>query len=144
MTMANSLELRVPFLDPEVFAVASRLPFDQKITRTTTKFALRRALEPIVPAHVLNRPKLGFPVPIRHWLRAGELLDWANATINASQAGELIDIPAVRLMLDEHRSGVSDHSRRLWTVLIFMLWHAIFVEHSVTPRINEPHYPVQL
>ncbi len=63
MTMANSLELRVPFLDPEVFAVASRLPFDQKITRTTTKFALRRALEPIVPAHVLNRPKLGFPVP---------------------------------------------------------------------------------
>ena len=77
MTMANSLELRVPFLDPEVFAVASRLPLDQKITRTTTKYALRRALEPIVPAHVLNRPKLGFPVPIRHWLRAGELLDWA-------------------------------------------------------------------
>ena len=50
MTMANSLELRVPFLDPEVFAVASRLPFDQKITRATTKYALRRALEPIVPA----------------------------------------------------------------------------------------------
>ena len=69
MTMANSLELRVPFLDPEVFAVASRLPFDQKITRTTTKYALRRALEPIVPAHVLHRAKLGFPVPIRHWLR---------------------------------------------------------------------------
>ncbi|MDT5196039.1 MAG: hypothetical protein QOH20_2793, partial [Mycobacterium sp.] len=49
-----------------------------------------------------------------------------------------------RRMLDEHRSGVTDHSRRLWTVLIFMLWHAIFVEHSVTPRIEEPHYPVQL
>ena len=77
MTMANSLELRVPFLDPEVFAVASRLPVDPKITRATTKYALRRALEPIVPAHVLNRPKLGFPVPIRHWLRSGELLDWA-------------------------------------------------------------------
>ena len=88
MTMANSLELRVPFLDPEVFAVASRLPADQKITRATTKFALRKALEPIVPAHVLNRPKLGFPVPIRHWLRAGELMDWAYATIAASQAGE--------------------------------------------------------
>ena len=144
MTMANSLELRVPFLDPEVFAVASRLPFDQKITRTTTKYALRRALEPIVPAHVLNRPKLGFPVPIRHWLRAGELLDWANEVIAASQAGDLIDIAAVRRMLDEHRSGASDHSRRLWTVLIFMLWHAIFVERSVTPDIKEPHYPVQL
>jgi asparagine synthase (glutamine-hydrolysing) len=144
MTMANSLELRVPFLDPEVFEVASRLPADQKITRATTKFALRRALEPIVPAHVLNRPKLGFPVPIRHWLRAGELLDWAYATIGSSQAGELIDLAAVRTMLDEHRTGTTDHSRRLWTVLIFMLWHAIFVEHSVTPQITEPTYPVQL
>jgi asparagine synthase (glutamine-hydrolysing) len=144
MTMANSLELRVPFLDPEVFAVASRLPFDQKITRSTTKYALRRALEPIVPAHVLNRPKLGFPVPIRHWLRAGELLEWAYAMVDASQTDELIDIAAVRRMLDEHRNGTSDHSRRLWTVLIFMLWHAIFVEHSVTPAISEPQYPVQL
>jgi asparagine synthase (glutamine-hydrolysing) len=124
--------------------VASKLPFDQKITRSTTKYALRRALEPIVPAHVLNRPKLGFPVPIRHWLRAGELLDWAYATVAASQAGHLVDLAAVRRMLDEHRSGVTDHSRRLWTVLIFMLWHAIFVEHSVTPAISEPHYPVQL
>ncbi|TDK88623.1 asparagine synthase (glutamine-hydrolyzing) [Mycolicibacterium mucogenicum] len=144
MTMANSLELRVPFLDPEVFAVASKLPYDQKITRTTTKYALRRALEPIVPAHVLHRAKLGFPVPIRHWLRSGELLEWAYATVNASQAGHLIDLDAVREMLEEHRNGVSDHSRRLWTVLIFMLWHAIFIEGSVTPRISEPVYPVEL
>jgi asparagine synthase (glutamine-hydrolysing) len=120
------------------------LPFDQKITRATTKFALRRALEPIVPAHVLNRPKLGFPVPIRHWLRAGELLDWAYSMVAASQAGDLVDTSAVRIMLDEHRSGASDHSRRLWTVLIFMLWYAIFVEQSVTPQISEPTYPVQL
>jgi len=144
MTMANSLELRVPFLDSEVFAVASRLPADQKITRATTKFALRKALEPIVPAHVLNRPKLGFPVPIRHWLRAGELMDWAYGMVAASQAGELVDLARVQTMLDEHRSGASDHSRRLWTVLIFMLWHAIFVEHSVAPQISEPHYPVQI
>jgi asparagine synthase (glutamine-hydrolysing) len=144
MTMAKSLELRVPFLDPEVFAVASRLPVDQKITRATTKFALRKALEPIIPAHVLHRPKLGFPVPIRHWLRAGELMDWAYATIAASQAGEHVDLAAVRAMLDEHRTGASDHSRRLWTMLIFMLWHAIFVEHSLTPQISEPTYPVQL
>ncbi|MGY4708967.1 asparagine synthase (glutamine-hydrolyzing) [Mycolicibacterium sp. CBM1] len=144
MTMANSLELRVPFLDPEVFAVASRLPFDQKITRTTTKYALRRALEPIVPAHVLNRAKLGFPVPIRHWLRSGELMDWAYQMIASSQTDHLVDAAAVRRMLDEHRAGESDHSRRLWTVLIFMLWYAIFVEKSVVPTISEPQYPVQL
>ncbi|BBZ03992.1 asparagine synthetase B [Mycolicibacterium chitae] len=144
MTMANSLELRVPFLDPEVFAVAARLPLEQKITRTTTKYALRRALEPIVPAHVLNRAKLGFPVPIRHWLRAGELLEWSQQLIEASQTDEFIDRAAVRRMLDEHRTGVSDHSRRLWTVLIFMLWHAIVVERSITPQISEPTYPVEL
>ncbi len=144
MTMANSLELRVPFLDPEVFAVASRLPQTAKITRTTTKYALRRALEPIVPAHVLNRPKLGFPVPVRHWLRAGELLEWAYATVASSAADEYVDLAAVRGMLEEHRCGTTDHSRRLWTVLVFMLWHAIFVEHSVVPQIAEPHYPVQL
>jgi asparagine synthase (glutamine-hydrolysing) len=144
MTMANSLELRVPFLDSEVFAVASQLPLEAKITRRTTKYALRRALEPIVPPHVLNRPKLGFPVPIRHWLRAGELLDWAHQMIGSSQADELIDIAAVRRMLDEHLAGTSDHSRRLWTVLIFMLWHAIFVERSIVPKISEPRYPVQL
>jgi asparagine synthase (glutamine-hydrolysing) len=144
MTMANSLELRVPFLDPEVFAVASRLPVAAKITRTTTKYALRRALEPIVPSHVLNRPKLGFPVPIRHWLRAGPLLEWAHEMLNSSATDQLIDVSAVRRMLDEHRCGTSDHSRRLWTLLIFMLWHAIFVEHSVVPQISEPQYPVQL
>src|SRR6201995_1011565 len=96
MTMANSLELRVPFLDPEVFAVASRLPVEAKITRTTTKYALRRALEPIVPPHVLNRPKLGFPVPIRHWLRAGPLLEGADAVVDPSQADRLVDKTAVR------------------------------------------------
>ena len=144
MTMANSLELRVPFLDPEVFAVASRLPFDQKITRTTTKYALRRALEPIVPAHVLHRAKLGFPVPIRHWLRSGELLDWAQQMIAVSQTDELVDRTAVSRMLEEHRTGAADHSRRLWTVLIFMLWHAIFVEGSIVPDIKEPTYPVEL
>ncbi len=144
MTMANSLELRVPFLDTEVFAVASKLPVSAKITRTTTKYALRRALESVVPAHVLNRPKLGFPVPIRHWLRAGELLDWAHEMLNTSQADEFIDLGAARQLLEEHRAGVSDHSRRLWTVLIFLLWHAIFVERSVVPQISEPDYPVQL
>ena len=64
--------------------------------------------------------------------------------IDSSQAGELVDIAGVRTMLDEHRAGVSDHSRRLWTVLIFMLWHAIFIEGTVTPQISEPTYPVEL
>src|SRR4029450_3840613 len=84
MTMANSLELRVPFLDPEVFKIASTLPVDQRVTKETTKYALRRGLEQIVPPHVLNRRKRGFPVPTRHWL-AEQLHDWARLVIEGSQ-----------------------------------------------------------
>ncbi len=144
MTMANSLELRVPFLDPEVYKVAEQIPFDQKITRETTKYALRQALEGIVPGHVLHRAKLGFPVPLRHWLRGTELCDWAQQQIADSQTDHLLNKPAIKGMLDEHRAGRSDHSRRLWTLLVFMVWHGIFVEQRITPQIQEPAYPVSL
>ncbi|MCA1006726.1 asparagine synthase (glutamine-hydrolyzing) [Rhodococcus hoagii] len=144
MTMANSLELRVPFLDPEVFDVASRVPLDQKITKDTTKFALRQALEGIVPPHVLHRAKLGFPVPLRHWLAGTELFDWAHQQIAESGTDHIFDKAAVTRMLNEHRAGASDHSRRLWTVLCFMVWHGIFVEKRIVPQIQEPVYPVSL
>ncbi|MGH3694347.1 MAG: asparagine synthase (glutamine-hydrolyzing) [Pseudonocardiaceae bacterium] len=143
MTMANSLELRVPFLDPEVFRVAATIPLAEKITRETTKHALRRALREIVPAHVLHRPKLGFPVPIRHWLQA-ELHDWARGIVDDSGTAEFLDLAVVHRMLDEHRSGPRDHSRRIWAVLVFMLWHGIFVEQRISPAVPEPRYPVQV
>jgi asparagine synthase (glutamine-hydrolysing) len=144
MTMANSLELRVPFLDTEVLKVAEGLPYEQKITKETTKYALRQALEGIVPAHVLHRAKLGFPVPLRHWLRGEELYDWAQQTIAESQTDHLLDKGAIKGMLDDHRAGRGDHSRRLWTLLVFMIWHGIFVENRITPDIKEPVYPVAL
>ncbi|MFW0787428.1 asparagine synthase (glutamine-hydrolyzing) [Gordonia sp. CPCC 206044] len=144
ITMANSLELRVPFLDPEVFRVAEALPFDEKIAHGTTKYALRKALEQIVPAHVLHRRKLGFPVPIRHWLAGTEMYDWAHETIEKSQTDHIFDKRAVVAMLDEHRDGVVDNSRRLWTVLTFMVWHAIFVEKTIVPQITDHHYPVRV
>ncbi len=144
MTMANSLELRVPFLDPEVFAIAEQIPFEQKITKDTTKYALRRALETIVPPHVLHRPKLGFPVPLRHWLRGPELYDWAATQIAESQTDRLLNKSAIKAMLDQHRAGTADHSRRIWTLLVFMIWHGIFVENRIKPDIQEPTYPVRL
>jgi asparagine synthase (glutamine-hydrolysing) len=148
MTMANSLELRVPFLDAEVFKVASTLPVDQRVTKETTKYALRRALEQIVPAHVLNRRKLGFPVPTRYWL-AEPLHDWARQIVTESQTDEWLDKAQVLAMLDAHRvnqrSGSPvDYSRKLWTLLVFMIWHGIFVEERITPAVPEPVYPVRL
>ncbi|MPZ66784.1 MAG: asparagine synthase (glutamine-hydrolyzing) [Pseudonocardiaceae bacterium] len=143
MTMANSLELRVPFLDPEVFRAASSIPLEEKVTSQTTKHALRRALRDVVPAHVLERRKLGFPVPIRHWLR-DELYGWARQIITESGTGDFLDTTAVLRMLDEHRDGSLDHSRRIWALLVFMLWHGIFVEQRIAPEVPAPHYPVQV
>jgi len=143
MTMANSLELRVPFLDPEVFAVASRLPVKERVTRDTTKYALRQALRDVVPAHIFNRRKLGFPVPTRPWL-ANELHDWARSIITESQTDELIVRTDILALLEAHRRGPIDFSRKLWTVLVFMIWHGIFVENRITPQIPEVHYPVRL
>ena len=143
MTMANSLELRVPFLDTAVFDIGSSIPTELKLTKETTKYALRRALELIVPAHVINRPKLGFPVPIRHWLK-DVMYDWAHAIITDSQADELIDRAEVLALLDAHRAGPVDYSRKIWTMLVFLIWHGIFVEGRITPEVPEPVYPVRL
>jgi asparagine synthase (glutamine-hydrolysing) len=143
MTMANSLELRVPFLDPRVFEVAATVPPDQRVQGHATKVALRKAMELIVPPHVLNRKKLGFPVPIRHYLKDGSY-DWARNIITTSQTEQYIDAAAVVAMLDAHRAGEADHSRPIWTVLVFQLWHEIFVTGSITPVIPEPTYPVYL
>ncbi|MGY2084451.1 asparagine synthase (glutamine-hydrolyzing) [Blastococcus sp. SYSU DS0539] len=148
MTMANSLELRVPFLDPEVFRVASTIPVDQRVTKETTKYALRRALEQIVPPHVLNRRKLGFPVPTRHWL-AEDLHDWARQIIEDSQTDEWLDKQQVLAMLTAHRANQRagspvDHSRKLWTLLVFMVWHGVFVEQRIAPEIPATVYPVRL
>jgi len=143
MTMANSLELRVPFLDTTVFEVASGIPVDQKVTKETTKYALRRAMELIVPPHVLHRPKLGFPVPIRHWLK-DEMYDWARGIITESQADALVDKEAVLRLLDAHRTGPHDYSRKVWTLLVFLLWHGIFVEDRIHPEVPETVYPVRI
>ena len=149
ITMANSLELRVPFLDKVVFDVAETLPIDMKISNGTTKYALRKAMERIVPAHVLHRKKLGFPVPIRHWLAGDELYSWAKLNIEESQTDHIFNKAEVLTMLEEHRVAMNsgkgpDHSRRLWTVLAFMIWHGIFVEKRIDPQIDEREYPVSL
>lgn len=129
MTMAHSLELRVPFLDKEVFRVASQLPVDLKIANGTTKQILREASRGIIPDHVLDRKKLGFPVPIRHWLK-DELNSWAKQLINDSETGHLLDKAYIRNLLDQHCQGKGDYSRKIWTVLMFMQWHQIFVENK--------------
>ncbi|WP_066172832.1 asparagine synthase (glutamine-hydrolyzing) [Bacillus marinisedimentorum] len=129
MTMAHSLELRVPFLDKEVCDLASQIHHELKISNQTTKWILRKAMDGVVPAHVLNRKKLGFPVPIRHWLK-DELYDWTIKTIKDSHTEHLLNKRYVLSMLEDHVTGKRDHSRKIWTVLTFMLWHQVYLENA--------------
>ncbi len=137
MSMAHSLELRVPFLDREVWAVASKLPQALKVPpgSRTTKWAMRQAMAQVVPAAIVNRPKLGFPVPTRVWL-AGEMYEWARDILHNSGAGDLLDLSYVEELLREHRAGRADNSRKIWTVLVFCVWHAIFVAKTLDPGIG--------
>ena len=92
-----------------------------------------REREGLVPPPALNRRKLGFPVPLRHWLR-DEMYDWARGIVRDSQADHLVDLAAVQRLLDAHRDGPVDHSRRIWTLLVCLPWHGIFVEARIRRR----------
>jgi asparagine synthase (glutamine-hydrolysing) len=142
MTMAHSLELRVPFLDKKVFEVASKIPDELKTKNGTTKYILRKAAEGIVPDHVLNRKKLGFPVPIRHWLK-NEMHDWATSIIHESKTDAYIDKSYVLGLLEDHCANKADYSRKIWTVLVFMIWHKIFVENEMLPEAMN-HQPKEV
>ncbi|MFC0003080.1 asparagine synthase (glutamine-hydrolyzing) [Micromonospora siamensis] len=137
ISMAHSLEVRVPFLDREVFDVAAGVPVDLKIPPRSdaTKYAMRQALRDVVPPPIVNRRKLGFPTPTRVWLR-GEMYEWARHMLATSGAGELVDLPYAMRLLEAHKRGEADNSRKVWTVLIFCVWHAIFVAKTLDPGIQ--------
>ncbi|MGY1609643.1 MULTISPECIES: asparagine synthase (glutamine-hydrolyzing) [unclassified Geodermatophilus] len=148
MTMANSLELRVPFLDPEVFAIASSLPVEQRVPRRgdATKYALRQAMRQIVPPRIMNRRKLGFPVPTAEFL-AGPLHEWARDVVVSSQTQQWLDRDVVLGLLDRLRTEEVPSkriARQLWSVLVFMVWHGIFVEDRIVVDVPETVYPVKL
>lgn len=129
MTMAHSLELRVPFLDKELFEFARTIPTDYRLGGGTTKYVFRKAMEGIIPDFILNRPKLGFPVPLRDWLkgpRGGELLE----QIRASGIDHILRIAEAERMLKLHRNGQGDYSRLLWAVYIFALWHSTYLQEA--------------
>jgi asparagine synthase (glutamine-hydrolysing) len=127
MTMAHSLELRVPFLDKELFELTRKIPVKYRLGGGTTKYIFRKAMEGIIPDFILNRPKLGFPVPLKSWLqgpRGMELLE----QIEAAGINDYIRFDAVEQMVAKHRSGEGDYARRLWTLYMFAMWHSTYMQ----------------
>lgn len=126
LSMGNSLEVRVPYLDKEVFEAAKCLTSKDKLSHGTTKYILRHAFRDLLNEETVMRPKLGYPVPVRLWLK-NELYDWARGIITSPYADEFIDKNVVLQMLEDHRLGVKDNYKPLWNIMTFITWYRLYV-----------------
>jgi asparagine synthase (glutamine-hydrolysing) len=138
MSMANSLELRVPFLDKEVMSLAGRIPVRYRITRKeitdpktkyVTKYAMRKAAAKDTPpdtAKTSARKKLGFPIPIRVWLKEEKYYTVVKEMFLSPCSEVFFNTDILMNLLDEHKEGVKDNSRKIWTVFTFLIWYEVF------------------
>jgi len=130
-SMAHGLECRAPFLDQKVIEFIGGIPTDLKMRRFTGKYLLRRAFGHMLPRQILKRPKMGFGVPIADWFR-GELKDYVHDVLlgrTALQRGYFRP-EAVRELVEDHVAGRVDHGYRLWSLLMFELWHRKFLDEN--------------
>jgi asparagine synthase (glutamine-hydrolysing) len=136
-TMAHSLEARSPFLDPDVMEFAATLPPSMKIRGMEKKVVLRDALRPMLPAEVLDRPKMGFGVPIARWFRE-ELSEFVRDVLldEATLGRGYFQPEYVRGLIRRHQAGEEDCSPKLWALLVAELWHREFVDHSPAHRLS--------
>ena len=126
MSMANSLELRVPFLDRKVFELACRIPTRCKVNASQTKIAMRGAAEMTIPAKTADKKKLGFPVPVRAWLREEKYAAVLRQAFHTPAAERFFHTRELDKMLDQHLQGKRDNWRQLWCVFIFLVWYDEF------------------
>lgn len=126
MSMASSLELRVPFLDKVVMKQAQEIPSRFKITPQNTKYILREASHMTLPDDWANRPKKGFPVPIRFWLREDKYYRIVKDYFTSDFASEFFDKESLMRLLDSHKSGKENNQRKIWTVFTFLVWYKRF------------------
>jgi len=139
MSMANSLEVRVPFLDHRVVEFAAAMPPWLRMRGFTKKYILKRIMSPYLPPKVVNGKKRGFNVPIPIWLRH-DLRDLIHDVLNPRRIREvgLFEPNVITAMLREHEEKQSDHSRNIWGLLIFMLWYDEYMPTAVPASLYQP------
>ena len=148
MSMANSLELRVPFLDKEVFKVASTIPTDLRVNKYNTKYAMRQAALRHLPQATAEKEKLGFPVPTRVWLKDEHYYGLVKDMFTSPTAEKFFNTNILVEYLDEHFHEKEDNSRKIWTVYVFLVWYQIYFgaveieEPEVEEEVFE-HQPVE-
>lgn len=131
-SMANSLELRVPFLDKKVMQLAQTIPLDCRVNTRTTKLALRMAAEKTLPKLTAEKDKLGFPVPIRVWLKEEQYYERVKKAFTSPAAEKYFNTEKLVALLDRHKSGKEDVSRKIWTVYTFLVWYGEFFAESAS------------
>ena len=139
MSMATSIESRVPFLDHPLVEFAAKVPPHLKLNGKTGKFIVKKVAEQYLPASIVYRRKMGFPTPLRDWLReprAGAILD--RITSAGSCLSEMVDLTAVRPMVDRHRRGELDATDRIWRLLNLELWAQVFLNGRPDPDRVSP------
>jgi asparagine synthase (glutamine-hydrolysing) len=137
MSMAASIESRVPFLDHELVEFTAQMPERMKLRGLTTKFVLRKVMRDALPREILRRRKMGFPVPVGQWFRGPfrSLLDDFVLGGRAQERG-LFEAAYVEQIVAEHDARVADHSERLWTLMNCEIWHRIFIDGEQPPTIG--------
>ena len=123
MSMAHSLELRVPFLDKEVMKVGEEIGSDQKISNGTTKYILRKAAEKKLPEDWYKRKKKGFPVPIKLWFREEKHYNYVKEYFNADFVDQFFDKQKINQLLDDHYNDLTNNARKIYTILVFLVWY---------------------
>lgn len=128
MSMAHSLESRVPFLDIKVFDYTKQMPIDYRCNDKATKHAFRVAAKRHLPEATANKKKLGFPVPIRVWLKEDKYFNKVKAMFESDTAKQYFDTDKLVSLLNDHRADKADNSRKIWTIYVFLVWHKIYME----------------
>jgi asparagine synthase (glutamine-hydrolysing) len=143
MSMATSIESRVPFLDHRLVEFAATLPDEMKLSGWTTKRILREAMKGVLPESILNRPKMGFPVPFSEWTR-GRWNTVAREVLLDRRTRErgIVDPPAVDRLLRDHAAGRTDSWDRIWSLLNLELWYRTFIDREGIQTLPAPASPV--
>ena len=126
MSMAHSLELRVPFLDRRVMELAQQIPKKYRVNKENTKYAMRIAALKACPPQTANKKKLGFPVPTRVWLREEKYYNIVKNSFTSPVAEKFFNTKALVELLDAHREEKYDYSRKIWTVFTFLIWYDVY------------------
>lgn len=131
MSMAHSLELRVPFLDRKVMELAEQIPVKDRVTESETKYAMRLAALQACPPQTAKKKKLGFPVPIRVWLKEDKYYNIVKNKFTSPQSAQFFHTDKLVQLLDDHRAGKYDYSRKIWTVFSFLVWYDVYFSDNV-------------